>query len=248
MNFNLNSGFKFEWCGVFSSPDEDWVHMTRRCDSYEIFCVTDGTLYIADDSREYTVHSGEYLITPPCANQRGWRPSKCSFYWFHFYAEDGGAEFHSQGRCPRVEILERYMSLFLLSHPSGNLVAALLHELLFGESAEKASGREALLRQIRQYVKFSAADALSVAQLAAHMGYNEKYLSQIFSRETGETLQKYILCEIIGRAKYLLSSTQMTVNRIGLLLGYSDSHNFSHMFKKNVGVSPREYRRDFING
>ena len=88
IELDTSSGIRFLWRGYFKAPDEEWVHISREIDSYEIFYVTKGQLFIADDEEEYTVNRGEYLITPPCRNQHGWKASRCEFYYVHFYAEE----------------------------------------------------------------------------------------------------------------------------------------------------------------
>ena len=70
MNFDLNTGIEFMMHGTFTAPDDNWVHMSRYMTSYELFYVTDGTLYISDDNNDYTVKTGEYVITPPCKPAR----------------------------------------------------------------------------------------------------------------------------------------------------------------------------------
>ena len=88
MNFDLNTGIEFMMHGTFTAPDGNWVHMSRYMTSYELFYVTDGTLYISDDNNDYTVKTGEYVITPPCKNQHGWKNCECTFYYFHWFADD----------------------------------------------------------------------------------------------------------------------------------------------------------------
>ena len=46
----------------------------------------------------------------------------------------------------------------------------------------------------------------------------------------------------IEHAKELLSTTQYSMKEIGVMSGYSDPNYFSKSFKKNVGVTPTEYR------
>lgn len=82
----------YQWCGKFSSESERWKHMERVLSDEELFLVTEGTLYIADEDREYEVGEGEYLVMSPCRFQHGYRGSKCSFYWLHFRIAEECAE------------------------------------------------------------------------------------------------------------------------------------------------------------
>ena len=86
--------------------------------------VTDGTLYISDDNNDYTVKTGEYVITPPCKNQHGWKNCECTFYYFHWFADaacdDIGnytcedtrlGDFPSFGSYRNIDIIEKYYTL-----------------------------------------------------------------------------------------------------------------------------------------
>lgn len=84
LEFQVEKPFHFNWSGKFIAPDENWIHITRALVDFELIVMTEGTLYIASDEKEYVVQEGEYvLISPPC-NQYGYKPSKCTFYWTHF--------------------------------------------------------------------------------------------------------------------------------------------------------------------
>ena len=54
---------------------------------------------------------------------------------------------------------------------------------------------------------------------------------------------KYLTSIRIARAKELLTGTDIPISEIGELVGYDNPLYFSKIFKKNTGLSPREYRR-----
>ncbi|WP_200801236.1 helix-turn-helix transcriptional regulator [Clostridium sp. Marseille-P2415] len=74
--------------GKFEAPSPNWVHEDFPLIDYELFIITEGTLYISYHGVDYTVKSGEFLLLPPLPppgnRRRGFRPSFCSFYWLHF--------------------------------------------------------------------------------------------------------------------------------------------------------------------
>ncbi|MDO5424873.1 MAG: AraC family transcriptional regulator [Eubacteriales bacterium] len=247
MKFDFSIPLEFLFKGCFQAPDENWVHMSREIDSYEIFYVTKGTLYISDDETDYTVGTGEYLVTPPCKNQHGWKASPCEFYYFHFYAEEKGAAFPQYGTCKNLDLIEKYYSLLSDSgsrqETDSHLIAILLEELRNGDTHEMRETFSETCRSIQSYVKFAQSERLRVSFLSKKFGYHEKYLSQSFKKEMGIPLKRYLKEEIISRAKHMLIHTDLPVAKIGEQLGYCDAHSFSHIFKNDVGVSPKEYRR-----
>ncbi len=87
-----------------------------------------------------------------------------------------------------------------------------------------------------------ANEELGLNMVAEHMNFSPNHLSAIFSQETGQTLIKYLTDIRIKKAKELLKCTSMKAAEICEAVGYKDAHYFSYLFKKNVGMSPMEFR------
>lgn len=74
--------------GKFKAPSDDWQHANLYLAEYELFVMTEGTLYLSYNEERFTVERGEYLLLPPCNSWRkGFKPAYCSFYWLHFSFE-----------------------------------------------------------------------------------------------------------------------------------------------------------------
>lgn len=84
---------------------------------------------------------------------------------------------------------------------------------------------------------------LSLSMVAAHIGITPNYLSTLFSREAGETFSEYLNRIRIRRATQLLRSSSGSINEIAEKTGYSDALYFSKVFRRLIGMSPREFRR-----
>jgi two-component system response regulator YesN len=80
-------------------------------------------------------------------------------------------------------------------------------------------------------------------ELANLVYFNPSYLSRLFKRVEGESISDFITRARIEKSKLLLKSSK-SVHEAGLLVGYSNTSHFSSMFKKLVGISPREYRKN----
>ncbi|MDD3278072.1 MAG: AraC family transcriptional regulator [Lachnospiraceae bacterium] len=83
----------YNYTGKFEAPSQNWVHENFPLIDYELFVITEGTLYIAYNEDRFEVKAGEFLLLPPGIppnnRRRGYYPSACSFYWMHF--EDAAA-------------------------------------------------------------------------------------------------------------------------------------------------------------
>ncbi|WP_426709477.1 PocR ligand-binding domain-containing protein [Cetobacterium sp. SF1] len=83
---------------------------------------------------------------------------------------------------------------------------------------------------------------ISLEEMAKICNLSISHFSKVFKRETGKTLHEYINRKKIQRAKYMLSLSNLSIYEIGLEIGFEDSSYFTKVFKKYVGLSPKEYR------
>ncbi len=85
--------------------------------------------------------------------------------------------------------------------------------------------------------------ALSLTALAKELGYNAKYLSHVFKKQTGSPYSEYLRTLRIRYAISLLNNGLDSIKNVALLSGFSDPLYFSTVFKQVLGVSPRDYVR-----
>ena len=74
------------------------------------------------------------------------------------------------------------------------------------------------------------------------MNISPYYFSKLFKEETGGNFIDYVTAIRMEKAKELLSSTDKSMKEICSAVGYQDPNYFSRSFKKNVGVTPTEYK------
>ncbi len=103
-----------------------------------------------------------------------------------------------------------------------------------------------MLEKAKDYIKQNYSDdTLSLQKLADHLFISACYLSMIFKKEADETFLKYLVRVRLDAAKNLLVNSDLQTAEIAERVGYPDINYFSFFFKKNVGISPREYRNSF---
>ncbi len=90
--------------------------------------------------------------------------------------------------------------------------------------------------------------------ISSKIGKNYNYISKIFSKQTGHTLEKYYILLRVEKVKELLDYDQINVSEIALQLGYSSVHYLSNQFKNVTGFSISDYKkksgtdRTFLDG
>ena len=105
------------------------------------------------------------------------------------------------------------------------------------------SERKALIDTMSQLLTKDLCDPPTLSELSKSLHFSENYLIRIFKEEMGITPRSYINSARLRKAKILLSSESMTAERVAHECGFSDYAHFYRIFRKETGVSPKEYRQ-----
>jgi AraC family transcriptional regulator len=79
--------------------------------------------------------------------------------------------------------------------------------------------------------------------LSEKIGYEYSYLSNLFSSETGQTIEQYIIAQKVEKVKEWLSYNELTLSEIAWRLSYSSTAHLSNQFKKVTGMTPGEFKK-----
>ncbi len=97
------------------------------------------------------------------------------------------------------------------------------------------------VKKVKDYIKSNYMNTLSVDGTAEILNLNRRYLSRIFRAETGLSIKAYIIKTKMDKAEEFLKRG-FTVGEVAQMVGYEDVFNFSKMFKKTKGVSPKSLK------
>ena len=98
----------------------------------------------------------------------------------------------------------------------------------------------------KEYVAEHIDESIRVVQIGEALGINENYLTGLFHKYEGITLQHYIRKEKVRQAKELLLYSSYSCSEIAALLCFSTQSHFSSAFKREVGMTPAKYRESKI--
>ena len=101
---------------------------------------------------------------------------------------------------------------------------------------------EQKLNSAQNYIDMALEQPVSIDWLAEKCEISQNYLTQMFRKKYGMTIQRYILLRRIDRAKYLLETTTMSIKEIGNTVGLPDPQHFNKRFRLAAGCSPSEFR------
>ncbi len=96
--------------------------------------------------------------------------------------------------------------------------------------------------EIVQYVDDNFLEKITIDELAFIFRTNRATLCKEFKNKTGKTLLEYINEQKIKLAKKVIASSQKTFTEIAYQLNFESIHYFTRFFKKQTGLSPKEFR------
>jgi AraC family transcriptional regulator len=97
-----------------------------------------------------------------------------------------------------------------------------------------------------EYVENHLADDFNMADLSRAIGCSTSAIASGFRTATGFSPWQFVLLRRVERSKSLLTSSQRTMSEIALECGFSSSQHFATAFRKQVGTTPRAYRRQWM--
>ena len=156
---------------------------------------------------------------------------------------------------PIEGLIDLMIDDFEASHPCALYSETLVHALamrflLHGSSAEPALNSSVkplpprILSRIRDRIEAELDTEISLTSLAKESGYSREHFLRMFRAATGLTPHQYVLERRLSTAQQLLRQSKMLLADIALKCGFSSQTYMNDVFRKRLGVTPLEYRRN----
>lgn len=111
------------------------------------------------------------------------------------------------------------------------------------ESQTEDDGVSLLVKRARQLIGEYYNQGITLEELAQKLCVTEEYLSAQFKKETGVSFKDTVKKYRIDKIKELLLHSNLKLNQIADMVGYSDPKYMSRVFKEEVGILPAEFRK-----
>ncbi len=133
----------------------------------------------------------------------------------------------------------------------GYLDAAQWHlNLLLLEAARLAASQldvsasaHPLLERVFRVIEARYREPISLADVAHAVGRSSAYLTHLVRLETGRTVLEWLIERRLAEARRLLTETNLSLERVAELSGFSDASYFGRRFRKSHGAPPNAWRR-----
>lgn len=101
--------------------------------------------------------------------------------------------------------------------------------------------------QAKAYINQHLSENLRLEDVAEKFFFSPSYFGVVFKEKTGESFTSYLTTARISKAKELLCDISYSVDMVAASVGFNDRRYFTKIFKKEVGVTPKEYRKIYVN-
>ncbi len=223
-----------------------------------LYCVEGSGDIWVNDSRYHLAKNEAFCIPSNhphryCAS----REQPWSILWVHFKGED--TQYYPFERCqvikPTVAEENRMMSLFDLlfsaledDYSLGNFIyisqvlSLILAQLYQRCNATAQNGQNKHLTYAIRYMYRHLHENLTLTRLSDELELSKSYLNVIFQKYAHRAPLEFFVHLKMTEACKMLKSTDLHVYEVAQQLGYADPYYFSRLFKKVVGVAPKEYK------
>lgn len=146
----------------------------------------------------------------------------------------------------RLQITD-YILKLVNNEEFGSCIDRLKISLYNNEVKEKpVVKKERVITGITKYMQEHLSEDVSLHILSEEFHLNSQYISQLFKNEIGVNFLTYLTNIRMEHAKKLLLSTSLSIAEVSEQSGYGDYRVFTKVFKKSEGITPSQYRRDFL--
>ncbi|MFC0216025.1 response regulator [Paenibacillus chartarius] len=118
---------------------------------------------------------------------------------------------------------------------------------LIESSGSESNGHHAV-ESMRQYINGHYQEDISLTSLSERFHFSPQYIAKKFKEEFNTTVVTYLTELRMEKARSLLAHTGMSLLEISEAVGYTDENYFGKVFKKHMGVTPFQYRRQEQKG
>lgn len=247
---------------VFFFPKADHHDMDREdgIEEYIYMYCTEGEGAIQVNEKQYLLRENEAFCIPRFQKHcyRSDKGNPWSIFQIHFKGED--TPYFPLDDCKIVKFRSSYASnqmMYLFDqlfrvlnekYTLGNFIymsqilSVILTETYHREKESKIVNQNKHVTSIVQYMHRHIDDNLSMESICKEARLSKSYVNAIFLKYTQLAPMEFFINLKMQEACRMLRSSDLYVYEIAQRLGYKDQYYFSRVFKKVVGISPREYK------
>lgn len=204
-----------------------------------------GRLFVRGNS--YHLQEGDAFIVMPgeVAKWEADETDPWSYKWVGFAGKIAGQFNQLPTVFKAPDWMFAHVTPDIEEHLNSNLGYLLAGDLLhlYGTLVKPQDGRQDYIMLALDFIQQHFAKELTIQMIADHVGLNRDYFARLFKQKTGRTLQDYIMDTRTKEAQRLMY-LGYSIKEAALHSGFKDPSNFSKRYKKEHGVSPKQWKAE----
>lgn len=234
---------------------------------YQILYVANGKTHFWFDGKEKIVSAGHMVLYKPEEIQKYvyYLEDNPEVFWIHFTGSDvkNILAYHGISLDEHVfycGVLPDYKALFrkiiqelqLCRYGYEDYIASLFNDILLlvdrqQHEQKKATGNvQEQIERAAAYFNENYNTKISIDDYAESLHISTNWFIHNFKQYAGMSPAQYILSLRMVNAQSLLERTTYNIKEISEIVGYENPLYFSRVFKKEIGKSPAQYRKEMI--
>lgn len=255
------------WLAKSEYPSGSTLEPHSHSDYYQIYYVISGEGDFIVGEERAKLHQGMYLFTRPTdrhgiidtrdVDGKPLRMLEVKYAVFNKELKESLD--HVPNVCVGSDNLEAMLNLVfneaLEMSPwyreigTHTLIAALYNIIRYQEMNSTTNEQKLMVSdQIKEYIKENYDNEVPLDKVAQHVGHSKNYICKTFKENTGMTINLFLNKVRIEQAAQLLINTNLDVAEISSNIGYNNVYHFIKTFKKIVGTSPGNFRKNELYG
>lgn len=253
-------GLKITVCDVLRAKhSKNWIYGTHSHPWFEFNYVAKGSLFTTVCGKEFLAEKGSsYIIAPEALHSHRNNKSGDDGFCIRFTVEaDKAAERETKKimnalSVPQTKAFNSSIERMHLYESVPGIQAGfaawvmLLYDRLHVEKAEEPEDIKKVSNLVFLYIEKYHGEKISAENIAAALNMSYRSLARKFKAETGKTVSESLTETRLSAAENLLIQSSLPLYEIAARCGYENEYYFSNIFKKQKGVSPSKFRKNFL--
>lgn len=223
--------------------------------SFELLRVKSGSISVRIEKQDYLLTAGEQILIPPNLIHAYDSGKEGSVTQFIIFSADYLPELTDMTRAgelryPVLDSASYEVFDELLKHRREHYLfrSALYRIAAFYEQNDRVAvtvRRDSdFTRWMSDYLETHCTDPIDEKGVSREIGYHPRYLSSLINRNFGMSFQCLLSEYRVRLAAKLLSEAKASITEVYMAAGFESQSSFNRNFKRIMGVTPREYRRE----
>lgn len=239
----------------YLTGDSQWKYHNVNSPFNRLYFILDGFGYIQNKQERIDLIPGNIYLIPLQTTYNYICDNHLDMFYLHFKSEilPGNDIFNDINACLTLPFDIDNVNKLIKMAGSSNIsdiawCKAVFIDVIFSFVKPHANNIDIQVRSISKYqklfyyIKANSPAKVTINQLAAQMNMSVSSLSRSFKLDTGITIKEYIKKQILQSAKEVLLLEDLSIKQVAYQLGFNDEFYFSRFFKKETGLSPKDYK------